>query len=710
MDEKEMKDIELDEMKDSLTGIWNRKGFYKYTRELLDDHPDLQFCLIYWNICRFKVVNELFGQETGDKVLMHLADSLRKEFGNEIATYGRIEGDNFICCVQDEVIQRGDWKNLSDNVYYVEDSEYHFFNCCGLYRIKNRELSISNMVDKARVAMESVKNNYMSPYAWYEESMWDSIVEEQKLNSGFKKAIANKEFKVYYQPICRATDGLVTSAEALVRWEQPGKGLISPGAFIPLFEKNGFISMLDRYVWDEVCRLQRERLDLGLKTVPISVNVSRVEFYNPALCEDIWNIVKKYDIPTELIKIEITESAYSDNPEQVQAAVKRLHEYGFIVLMDDFGSGYSSLNILKDLPIDVLKIDMKFMNDFEKSQKAAVILEAVIRMAKWMKLQVVSEGIETRKEWDYLKSVECDLVQGFYFYKPMPEEAFMDLLNRMEPGGGGLSQDNLWEMDDATFNMFASGDSLNSMMFYSMIGGLGVLEMSGDSLEIIQVNKGYYEVLYGLSGDMENLPKNINKEVEEPSKRILMEKCLMAKEQGKLQQVQVHHKKDDGIYIWLNVKLRYVGSNGKRSLFCFAIDDIDEMKKAEQERYFSNYSAALLKVFDKVYRLDYSTGMAEVLHAGGKDEMKAHEKYYFLDFFDRFEKYLIFSNGKKVVELIKDKDLLDKKLEKSKSGTYTVNYKVENAEVKVKEVSALFFKVELQDGQPEYLCCIKTHI
>lgn len=710
MNENEMKDMELDNMKDSLTGIWNRKGFNKYTRELLDNHPDLEFCLLYWNIRRFKVVNELFGQETGDKVLIHLADSLKEEFGNEIATFGRIEGDNFICCVQDEVIQRGDWKRLSDNVYYVEGSEYHFFNCCGLYRITNRELSISNMGDKARVAMESVKHNYMSPYAWYEESMWDSIVEEQKLNSSFKKAIANKEFKVYYQPICRATDGLVTSAEALVRWEQPGKGLVSPGAFIPLFEKNGFISMLDRYVWDEVCRLQRERLNQGLKTVPISVNVSRVEFYNPALSEDIWNIVKKYDIPTDLIKIEITESAYSDNPEQVQAAVKRLHEYGFIVLMDDFGSGYSSLNILKDLPIDVLKIDMKFMNDFEKSQKAAVILEAVIRMAKWMKLQVVSEGIETRREWDYLKSVECDLVQGFYFYKPMPEDAFMNLLNQMEPGGDGLPQDNLWEMDETTFNMFANGDSLNSMMFYSMIGGLGVLEMAGDSLEIIQVNKGYYEVLYGLSGEIEDLPRNINKQIEEPIKSILMEKCQIAKEQGKLQQVQVHYQKEDGTYIWLNTKLRYVGSNGRRSLFCFAIDDIDELKKAEQERYFSNYSAALLKVFDKVYRLDYTTGMAEVLHAGGKDEMKTHESYYFLDFFDRFEAYLTFHNGKKVTELIKDKDLLDKKLEKSKSGTFTVHYKVENDEIKIKEVNALFFKVELQDGQTEYLCCIKTQV
>jgi len=205
---------------------------------------------------------------------------------------------------------------------------------------------------------------------------------------------AERQFQVYYQPICRSTDGLITSAEALVRWIHPTRGMISPGTFIPLFEKNGFISILDRYVWDEVCAMQQHRLDQGLSTVPVSVNVSRVEFYNPALCEDIRDIAKRHNISPDLLKIEITESAYADNPKQVLDAVHKLHTYGFSVLMDDFGSGYSSLNMLKDLPIDVLKIDMKFMDSFDKNQKAAVILEAVIRMAKWMKLRTVAEGVE----------------------------------------------------------------------------------------------------------------------------------------------------------------------------------------------------------------------------------------------------------------------------------------------------------------------------
>ena len=195
---------------DELTGISNRQGFYESTERLLKQYPDIPFCLIYWNIRKFKVVNDLFGREAGDKVLIYLANTLKEEFGHETATYGRFERDNFICCVPEEVINKGKWVRLGDISFDAEGSEYHFYSCCGLYRIIDRELTIANMIDRARVAMETVKNNYLKPYAWYEESMWGSMVEEQKMNSSFRKAIAENEFKVYYQPLCRASDGVIT--------------------------------------------------------------------------------------------------------------------------------------------------------------------------------------------------------------------------------------------------------------------------------------------------------------------------------------------------------------------------------------------------------------------------------------------------------------------------------------------------------------------
>lgn len=696
------------QLMDELTGIYNRQGFYESTERLLNQYPDIRFCLIYWNIRKFKVVNDLFGREAGDKVLIYLANTLKEEFGHETATYGRFERDNFICCVPEEVINKGKWVRLGDISFDTEGSEYHFYSCCGLYKIVDRELTIANMIDRARVAMETVKNNYLKPYAWYEESMWGSMVEEQKMNSSFRKAIAENEFKVYYQPLCRAADGVITGAEALVRWEKPGEGLVSPGKFIPIFEKNGLISVLDRYVWAEVCRLQRKRLDQELEVVPISINVSRIEFYNPNLCDDIRNIVRKYDLPTELIKIEITESAYADDPTLVQEAVKKLHEYGFVVLMDDFGSGYSSLNTLKDLPIDVLKIDMKFMDSFDQNQKAAVILEAIIRMAKWMKLRTVAEGVETKKEWEYLRSMECDVVQGYYFYRSMPEKDFEELLNQTKKKYIDTDKD-IPELDDVILDAFSHGNAKESMIFYSMLGGMGIFEMTDDKLEIIQVNRGYYEVIYGTETALYEFSKNINKQVKEPEKTILLEKCRMAKETDEMQHAQIHFQREDGKYIWLNTKIRYIGSRGKRSLFYFSIDNIDDIKKAEQDKYLLDYSAALVKVFDKVYRMDYDTGRVEVLHSN-ENTMKINERYYFRNFFEKFHNDIEWNEGRNAAYIINSKELLDKELQKSKSGSYAVSYKVKKADLNIKEVSALFFKVELQDGREEYICCIKKEI
>lgn len=573
----------LSSVTDELTGIYNRQGFYEFTAKMLEEHADLHFSLIYWNIQKFKVINDLFGRETGDKILINLANALRKEFGNGIATYGRLERDNFICCAQDEVVKSGKWMKLGEINYGKGDSSYHFFCCYGLYKIESREPAVDSMVDKARVAMETVKNNYMKPYAWYDKSMWGSIIEEQKINSNFREAISENQFKVYYQPICRASDGAVVSAEALVRWEQPGKGLVSPGTFIPLFEKNGFISVLDRYVWAEVCRMLKSRIDGGLPTVPVSINVSRKEFYNPHLCEDIRNIAKRYNIPMDLIKIEITESAYSDEPQQVQKAVEKLHEYGFIVLMDDFGSGYSSLNTLKDLPIDVLKIDMKFMDCFEQNQKAAIILEAVVRMAKWMKLLVVAEGVETGEEWEYLKRVECDLVQGYHFYKPMPEADFIEILDRMHGDKGKAPKSEWKDFDDTVIQALSCGNVKENRLLNSMFGGAGVFEMTQDTLEVIQVNAGYYEVVCNLEVELTEKNSIINKPVKEPDRSILMEECRLSKESGKVRRVQIHHKREDNGYVWLDVKVLYLGSRGKRSLFYFTVDNIDKIKREPQE-------------------------------------------------------------------------------------------------------------------------------
>lgn len=694
---------------DELTGIYNRKGFYMYTRKMLDEHKDINFYLVYWNVRNFKVVNNLFGWDTGDLILKQLANALREALGDEIATFGRVERDNFICCVQSKYIEQGEWKKLGDIIYDIEGSEYHFYSCCGLYPITDTSLNISEMGDKARVAMETIKNNYMTPYAIYDDSMWKVLVEEQNLNNDFKRAIKNKEFKVFYQPSCRTRDGDIIGAEALVRWEHKDRGFLPPGVFIPLFEKNGFINVLDNYVWEEVCIMLSKRIKKGLNVVPISINVSRVEFYNQNLCENIRDIADKYNVPPELIHIEITESAYSDNPELVQAAIEKLHKYGFMVFMDDFGSGYSSLNILKDLPIDVLKIDMKFLERFGTSDKTSIILESVIRMAKWMKLGVVAEGVETKKEWDYLRSVECDSMQGYYFYKPMPEDAYAALLDDMN-----IDKKHPWDNNDeeeyedtinAAFNLSVSKES---SLFYNMIGGMAIAEMTDDRIEIIQANKGYCEVVYGIDeAETDNIVM-INRPIYEGGRKIILEKCILAKETGSIQQAQMLYKRKSGVSVWLGFKVRYIGSRGRRSLYYFAVDNIDEIKQAEQERYIRDYNEALLKIFDKVYKLDYDTGMAEVLHTRNNDSMKRMEKYYFKDFFSRFGSNIETNSEYDLSDVLNDKELLNNLIENSKNGSYKVSYVATLPGNVQKEVNALFFKADLNSGGEDIICCINV--
>ena len=687
---------------DELTGIYNQQGFFQATEALLKDHPKDSFCLIYWNIRKFRVTNDLFGWESGDKVLIHWANTLREMLQNELAVYGRLEHDNFVCCVQESFLENNNWMKLGEISFSAGDTEYHFFSCCGLYKITDPALPLGHMIDKARAAMETIKTNYMTMYAWYDDSMWNALLEEQRMNNEFKNAIEEKQFKVYYQPICRATDGLITSAEALVRWIHPTRGMVSPGAFIPLFEKNGFISILDRYVWNEVCAMQQSRLDQGLSTVPVSVNVSRVEFYNPTLCEDIRDIAKKHNISPDLLKIEITESAYADNPKQVMEAVQKLHTYGFSVLMDDFGSGYSSLNMLKDLPIDVLKIDMRFLDDLDKSEKASIILESIIRLAKWMKLSVVSEGVETKKELEYLRSVECDAVQGYYFYKPMPQDDFMALLDKSAENSTKLLFHDQPDIDDSILEIFNQANTKESLLFYSMLGGMGLLEVGGDNIELIRVNNGYYETVYNHIPHERSI---LNVPFEEPERSILWERCRIAKEENIMQRFPLHHKREDGSYVWLSVKLRYIGGTPRQSLFLFTIDNVDAQKKAEQAQYMANYSSALMKIFDRVYHLDYSADIAELLHSKTRGHMETSIKYSLSEFFEHFRN-ICFAEDADTVEAVKNKESLDAAFTKDNDTPLTVRYYVPLDGVSV-ETRAYFLKVDIPDRSAHYLCCVK---
>ena len=412
---------------DELTGIYNKQAFYAKTKEMLLDNPDKNFDLLRINIERFKVLNDLFGESTGDKLLRYIGKFL-KEINLPLCVSGRLYADNFVVCYE---AGKGDSRRMINTLQMVADSfaiNNRTILSFGLYRIDDKTLPVSVMCDRANMALWKAKGNFKNPYCEYDEKMRQQVLKEQKIINAMEMAIQNKEFTLYLQPKYDIEKGTIIGAEALVRWISLENGFISPGDFIPVFENNGFVYEVDKFIWEESCRYLRKWLDEGREVHPISVNVSRIDLYAPKLVQHLVDLREKYQLPSQYLELEITESAYTEDPEQIITITRQLREAGFVILMDDFGTGYSSLNMLKDIQIDVLKLDMGFLKSSDYSAKGGNILTAILKMAESLKMQTIAEGVETKEQVEFLKSIGCKYVQGFYYSKPLPVDEFEKLI------------------------------------------------------------------------------------------------------------------------------------------------------------------------------------------------------------------------------------------------------------------------------------------
>lgn len=418
---------------DSLTEIYSQQKFYQMTRELLDNSGDEKFAFIHFDIDRFKMINSFYGSKEGDRLICYVANAIRTvmESYDSRSTYGRITGDVFGICMP--------YQELKDIYEVLEQIKgrirrhsvhYYLETCSGIYLIEDKEMEVSEIFDKAYMAATQCKEKYMVHDAMYTQELSDRLKLEQQIIDEMDEALEQEQFVVYFQPKYDV-DGLTPSgAEALVRWKKPDGSMVSPGVFIPIFEKNGFITKLDYYVWEKVCQFIRGELDAGRKPAPISVNVSRVNLYNPKFLETLIDLVESYKIPPRYLHLELTESVFSDNATIIQDAVFYLHKAGFTILMDDFGSGYSSLNVLKDVDLDVLKIDMKFFSKGGTGDKGEKIIEAVVKMAESLNMTVIAEGVEEQEQVDFLTKLGCDYIQGYYFAKPMPQNEYKQLMEK----------------------------------------------------------------------------------------------------------------------------------------------------------------------------------------------------------------------------------------------------------------------------------------
>lgn len=420
--------------RDHLTGLYNKEFFYRYAAQLDLYHYDVPTDAIVFDINHFRTINDRFGKAHGDEILKRISEKAMSVVHETGGIFCRSESDTFMFYCP----HLSDYEAILSRIADLDDDNGHESRIrlrMGVYSNVDKALDIERRFDRAKMAADSVKGNLANPIGFFDHSMRDAEVFAEQLIDDFHTAILEKQFTVYYQPkfSIRNESPLLCGAEALVRWKHPQLGAVSPGTFIALFEKNGLIQELDHYVWSEAAkqiRRLKERLNISL---PISVNVSRIDLYDPGIAETLLSILKSNGLAAKELHLEITESAYAESQGQIARKVSALREFGFQIEMDDFGSGYSSLGMLSDMPIDALKLDMGLIrNAFKEERKDTRLLHAIIQLAATFEVPTIAEGVETAEQVSALKKMGCDMIQGYYFSRPLPVDEFEAFVEAQE--------------------------------------------------------------------------------------------------------------------------------------------------------------------------------------------------------------------------------------------------------------------------------------
>ncbi|SFT79934.1 PAS domain S-box-containing protein/diguanylate cyclase (GGDEF) domain-containing protein [Selenomonas sp. GACV-9] len=563
---------------DRLTNLYNKKAFCRRTAEVLADNPDTEFEIMRFNIARFKVINDLFGEETGDKLLRYIAHFL-KSIKLEPCVYGRLYADNFLLCYP----TRNDMRNhMISSLQMLAETfalDYRIDFYFGVYTIRDTALSVTTMIDRASMGLAKAAYNGVVSCGEYGEDMRDSIVNEQVIVNNMHSSLDRGEFLVYIQPKYELMGEKIVGGEALVRWLHPQLGFIPPSRFIPIFEKNGFIYRLDKYVWERACQILREDMDAGRPVLPISVNVSRIDFYSPNIVQVFEQLIAKYDIPPRLLELELTESAYVENPQQIIEITKELQRKGFPILMDDFGSGYSSLNMLKDMPVDILKIDLQFLSDSDKEDngRGGNILNSVVRMAKWLHIPVIAEGVEKQQQVDFLRTIGCECVQGYFFSKPVP----LDVYREMTVKGFNDTAVPVHLGPEDTVDMMTMSAQL-TVLFNGAGGAIGLYELVGGALELLRANDGYFK-LFGDSRDNVYGPdSSIIDRIDYRDRELFWQTVKDAEASKGVCECELRRYCSDGRLLWIRVRVSIIYVEQMRTLLYLVMEDVTPLAEERE--------------------------------------------------------------------------------------------------------------------------------
>lgn len=584
MEEQFNKQFDIDyKSKDELTGLYKRNIFFLTADKYLKGAESGEYCLMAIDIEHFKLFNEWYGQEEGDRFLISIGHHLKQAQIDNNGIAGYMGSDDFciILPYDMEVLTK-----LQEQIQgYVKQygGNAGFLPAFGMYRIEDVSVPLNQIYDRACIAISSVKGNYSRRACWYDERMMQKMGEDHTLLVEVQRALERQEFTFYAQPKCNLITGKIVGLESLVRWIHPERGVISPGEFIPVLEQNGFITELDLYIWESVCIRLRSWIDSGHRGVPISVNVSRVDIYTLDIVEVFGNLIEKYNIDPELLEIEITESAYVEEYQIISEVIEKLRNRGFTVLMDDFGSGYSSLNMLKDVNVDVLKIDMKFL-EMGKNVigKGRGILEAIIGMAQLMELRLIAEGVETKEQKDLLVDMGCLYAQGYYFYRPLsiPQlETLMEDEKILDYRGMKARQ-----IERINVKELLNGGLISEAIVNNILGGVAFYDVCDGNIELLRVNEQYYKLVGTNPVDIEEHKDTMLDTIYEEDRNLILRIFQNAYEDPLHgSEGDVRRYKGDGSTMWMHLRAFFLKEQDNHKLYYGTIADVTEQKNQEKQ-------------------------------------------------------------------------------------------------------------------------------
>lgn len=562
--------------RDNLTGLQNRQGFVKTVGQAIASSSAGSWVVTCMDIDGFKHINERMGHTEGNNVLKTVAEIRKREVSKVGGYVCRDMGDIFFALVpNDDAILEEITNDLHERLKEIKTT-FPLGCHIGRYAITDKDTNVNSILDRALFACKSIKYSTTKREVWFNEKMLGNYILDQEMTEEMENALENREFVVHYQPQIRYVDGTLSGVEALVRWQHPRRGLIRPKNFIELFERNGFIAKLDPYVWEEAAKSLAKWNQEGRKIPSISVNVSYVDFVNLDLVETLQDIVIRNGIKPWQIHLEIKESTFINNKETVLKTVNHLREIGYIIEMDDFGSGSSSLNILKDVPAHFLKLDSSFIRDSETNEKSGIILSSIVRMANWLHLPVIAEGVEKLEQAEFLKTIGCPYMQGYHFSIPLNKEDFEEkILNKLE-----VMKQKSNKQDENTSLSFLDSSTQASLLFNSFVGGAIIAEASENALEVIRVNDAFFDVMNVSFESFVGSMINFYEAITEESLPVFKKSIAKAKETRKTQTCEAETKKNAAISnVWIEFHCRYLTSNGSKDLYCITAEDVTERKR-----------------------------------------------------------------------------------------------------------------------------------